>query len=133
MISKDDLKAARQAYDAAIEEAERQRAAIVVRAINEDMPQKDVIEATGYSRETVRRITAAGRAYAEPPRSLIGASRQTAPSFTPTPALQIRTWNDTDDGSYSWKPAWSAWEDLDPEGDHVGDIKIQVRVKPTQE
>lgn len=61
MISKNDLKAARDAYDAAIEKAERTRAAVVVKAIDEGMPQKDVIDAMGYSRETVRRITAAGR------------------------------------------------------------------------
>jgi len=61
VISKDDLKAARQAYDAAIDKAEHDRAAIVVKAIDEGMQQKDVIDAMGYSRETVRRITAAGR------------------------------------------------------------------------
>ena len=61
VITKDDLKAARRAYDAAIEEAERSRAAIVVQAIDEGMPQKDVIDAMDYSRETVRRITQAGR------------------------------------------------------------------------
>lgn len=61
MISKDDLKAARTAYDAAIAEAERARAAIVAGAIAEGMPQKDVIEAMEYSRETVRRIAQAGR------------------------------------------------------------------------
>lgn len=61
MISKKDLTAARDAYDAAIAKAERQRAAIVVKAIDEGMPQKDVIDAMGYSRETVRRITQAGR------------------------------------------------------------------------
>lgn len=61
MITKDDLKAARQAYDAAIEEAERTRAIVVAQAIAEGVPQKDVIEAMEYSRETVRRITQAGR------------------------------------------------------------------------
>lgn len=61
MISKDDLTKARQTYDDAIEKAERTRAAIVVKAIDEGMPQKDVIDAMGYSRETVRRITQAGR------------------------------------------------------------------------
>lgn len=50
----------------------------------------------------------------------------------PAPVLQFRIWDDVDDGSYSWKPHWSEWEDLDPEGDHVGDIKIQVRVKPKE-
>jgi DNA invertase Pin-like site-specific DNA recombinase len=61
VITKDDLKAARRAYDAAIEEAEQARAAIVARAIAEGMPQKDVIDAMEYSRETVRRITQAGK------------------------------------------------------------------------
>ena len=61
MITKDDLKAARRAYDTAIEEAERARAAIVAQAIAEGTPQKDVIEAMEYSRETVRRIAQAGR------------------------------------------------------------------------
>lgn len=61
MITKDDLKAARKAYDAAIEEAERARATIVAAAIAEGMPQKDVIEAMEYSRETVRRIAQAGK------------------------------------------------------------------------
>ena len=61
VITKDDLRAARQAYDRAIEEAERTRALIVAKAIAEGLPQKDVIEAMEYSRETVRRITQAGR------------------------------------------------------------------------
>lgn len=51
----------------------------------------------------------------------------------PAPTLQFRTWDDIDDGSYSWKPSWSEWHDLDPEGDNVGDIKVQVRVKPTED
>lgn len=61
MISREDLKAARQAYDDAIAKAERRRAATFAKAIAEGMQQKDIIEATGYSRETVRRITAAGK------------------------------------------------------------------------
>jgi DNA-binding CsgD family transcriptional regulator len=65
VITKNNLAAARQAYDAAIEKAEQARAAIVVRALAEGMPQKDIIEAMGYSRETVRRITAVGKAAAE--------------------------------------------------------------------
>lgn len=62
MLTKEDLKKAREAYDAAIEKAERQRAETVARAIAEGLPQKDVIEAMEYSRETVRRITQAGNA-----------------------------------------------------------------------
>ena len=61
MISKEDLKKARDAYNNAIAEAERRRATIVAKAIAEGMPQKDVIDAMGYSRETVRRITQAGK------------------------------------------------------------------------
>lgn len=69
MITKDDLKAARRAYDAAIEEAELARAVTVARAIAEGVPQKDVIEAMEYSRETVRRIAQVGReALAEKPK-----------------------------------------------------------------
>lgn len=62
MVTKEDLKAARKAYDDAIKEAERSRAEIVAKAISEGMPQKDVIDAMEYSRETVRRITMAGQA-----------------------------------------------------------------------
>lgn len=61
MITKEELKAARKAYDDAIEAAERQRALIVAQAITEGMPQKDVIESMDYSRETVRRIAMAGK------------------------------------------------------------------------
>lgn len=64
MIDKDDLRAARQAYDMAIENADQARAAIVAQAIDEGMAQKDVIEAMGYSRETVRRIAMLGNWYA---------------------------------------------------------------------
>jgi hypothetical protein len=61
VITRDDLKAARRAYDEAIAKAERQRAAILAKASAEGMPQKEIIEATEYSRETVRRIIAAGK------------------------------------------------------------------------
>lgn len=64
MLTPADLKAARHAYDTAIAEAERRRAATFAQAAAEGMPQKDVMAATGYSRETVRRITAAGKAEA---------------------------------------------------------------------
>jgi hypothetical protein len=33
----------------------------LARAATEGMPQKDIIEATGYSRETIRRLTAEGK------------------------------------------------------------------------
>jgi hypothetical protein len=50
----------------------------------------------------------------------------------PPPVLQLRVWEDTDDGSYSWKPKWSEWEDVDPEYCSVGDHRIEVRVKPQE-
>jgi 1,6-anhydro-N-acetylmuramate kinase len=68
MVTKDDLAAAKKRHDAAVAEAERiradadrERAKIFARAAGEGMPQKDIIEATGYSRETVRRITREGQ------------------------------------------------------------------------
>lgn len=61
MLTKDDLTKAREAYDQAIEDAEKQRAAAFAKATAEGMPQKDIIEATGYSRETVRRIIRQGQ------------------------------------------------------------------------
>jgi DNA-binding NarL/FixJ family response regulator len=68
MVTEDELRAARKAHDEAVteatrirEEADRKRAEIVVRALGEGMPQKDIIEAMGYSRETVRRITLAAK------------------------------------------------------------------------
>jgi hypothetical protein len=68
MLTKEDLKKARDAHDQASaeadrirEEADRTRAQVFAQAAAEGMPQKDVIEATGYSRETVRRITRQGQ------------------------------------------------------------------------
>lgn len=60
-LTKGDLMAAAKDYDEAIERAQQQRAKTIARAADQGMPQKDIIEATGYSRETVRRITAEGR------------------------------------------------------------------------
>jgi CRP-like cAMP-binding protein len=65
MLTKQDLTAARKAYDDTIAEAERQRGATILRALAEDMPQKDITEAMGYTRETVRRITKAAKEAAE--------------------------------------------------------------------
>lgn len=65
MLTKDHMAKARRVYEQAIEEAERQRAVTFARAIDEGMPQKDIIDATGYSRETVRRIIGDGRKLAE--------------------------------------------------------------------
>lgn len=68
MLTKEDLKEARKAHDQAIDQADKirreadlERALIVARANAEGMAQKDIIEATGYSRETVRRITREGQ------------------------------------------------------------------------
>ncbi len=56
MVTKADLKAARDEHDSALKEADRKRAEIFAQASAEGMPQKEIIDASGYSRETVRRI-----------------------------------------------------------------------------
>lgn len=61
MATKKDVEAAIARYDKAIKAANRQRARDIAR-FADLMPQKDIIEASGYSRETVRRLTAEGRA-----------------------------------------------------------------------
>jgi CRP-like cAMP-binding protein len=61
MVTKKDVIAAIAKYKKAIRAAERQRALDIAR-FADAMPQKDIIEASGYSRETVRRLTAEGRA-----------------------------------------------------------------------
>jgi vacuolar-type H+-ATPase subunit E/Vma4 len=68
MLTKEDLKRAREAHDQATAEADRirekadqARAEIFARAAAQGMPQKDMIEATGYSGETVRRVTRQGQ------------------------------------------------------------------------
>lgn len=61
MVTEAELKAIDAQYQASIKEAERKRAITIARAIDEGWAQKDVITATGYSRETVRRLTAEGR------------------------------------------------------------------------
>lgn len=73
MLTKEDLKKAREAHDQASAEADlirknadQARAELIAKADAQGMAQKDIIEATGYSRETVRRITREGqRAFAE--------------------------------------------------------------------
>lgn len=60
MVTRDDVKQIRHEYEDAVAEAERKRATALAQAA-ERMPQKDIIEATGYSRETVRRLIAEGR------------------------------------------------------------------------
>ncbi|NEW74985.1 helix-turn-helix domain-containing protein [Streptomyces rhizosphaericus] len=59
-ITKKDVEAAIAQYDRTIEQANLERAQFIARAAD-DMPQKDIIEATGYSRETVRRLTREGQ------------------------------------------------------------------------
>ncbi|WP_433893009.1 hypothetical protein [Streptomyces sp. CA-111067] len=66
MATKTDVEAAIAKYDKAIQAANRQRA-LDIAHFADQMPQKDIIEATGYSRETVRRLTADGRALTTPP------------------------------------------------------------------
>lgn len=61
MVTRDDVKQIRHDYEDAVAEAERARAIAIAKAADQ-MPQKDIIEATGYSRETVRRLIAEGRA-----------------------------------------------------------------------
>lgn len=60
MVTRDDVTKIREAYDEAVAEAERKRAHALAEAADH-MPQKDIIEATGYSRETVRRLIMEGR------------------------------------------------------------------------
>lgn len=66
MVTKEDVKAAIAKYDKEIAAANRKRAVAIARFADQ-MPQKDIIEASGYSRETVRRLTADGRALAAVP------------------------------------------------------------------
>lgn len=61
MVTEAELQQLDAQYKAAIKDAEHQRATTIARAINEGWAQKDVITATGYSRETVRRLTMEGR------------------------------------------------------------------------
>ncbi|MFI0900496.1 hypothetical protein [Streptomyces sp. NPDC020983] len=61
MLTKEDMKQVRKDHDDAYAEADRQRALAFAQADAEGLAQKDVIDATGYSRETVRRITREGQ------------------------------------------------------------------------
>lgn len=60
MVTRDDVTKIRQTYDDAVAEAERTRARGLAEAADH-MSQKDIIEATGYSRETVRRLVMEGK------------------------------------------------------------------------
>ena len=51
-----NLAAIRTRYEDAVADAEKQRTADVQAAIADGATQKDIAEATGYTRETVRRI-----------------------------------------------------------------------------
>lgn len=62
MLTPEDVTKAVKDYDEAIAAAQRKRARTFAQAAAQDMPQKDVIAASGYSRETVRRITREGQA-----------------------------------------------------------------------
>ncbi|MCU1616150.1 MAG: hypothetical protein JWO98_3690 [Frankiales bacterium] len=62
MVTEAELRALDAQYKRAIKEAENQRAITIARAVDHGWTQKDVIAATGYSRETIRRLTAEGRA-----------------------------------------------------------------------
>lgn len=62
MVTEAELKALDEQYKEAIKAAERQRSTTIARAIDGGWAQKDVIAATGYSRETIRRLTGEGRA-----------------------------------------------------------------------
>lgn len=62
MVTEAELRELDTQYKAAIKDAERRRASTISQAIDEGWAQKDVITATGYSRETVRRLTGEGRA-----------------------------------------------------------------------
>lgn len=61
MVTRDDVQQIRKDYDDTIANAEATRARALAAAADE-MPQKEIIEATGYSRETIRRIVMEGRA-----------------------------------------------------------------------
>ncbi|TVZ96502.1 hypothetical protein [Streptomyces sp. BK340] len=60
MVTRDDVQKIRHDYEDAVAEAETERAKALAKAADE-MQQKDIIEATGYSRETVRRLIMEGR------------------------------------------------------------------------
>ncbi|MDX3247189.1 helix-turn-helix domain-containing protein [Streptomyces sp. ME18-1-4] len=51
-----ELAAIRLRYEYAVEDAEKQRTEDVLAALRDGATQKEIAEATGYTRETVRRI-----------------------------------------------------------------------------
>lgn len=55
-MTKTELQQAAAKYEEGLARAQDERARIIRQASAEGMQQKDIIEATGYSRETVRRI-----------------------------------------------------------------------------
>lgn len=56
MLTTAELAAIRTRYDEAIAKAEAERTHAVQLALTAGSTQKDIAEATGYTRETVRRI-----------------------------------------------------------------------------
>lgn len=61
MVTEAELQQLDTEYKEAIKAAERRRSTTIARAIDQGWAQKDVIAATGYSRETIRRLTKEGR------------------------------------------------------------------------
>lgn len=57
----DALDQARIDHDNAHATADQHRARVILHALESGMPQKDIAEIMGYSRETIRRITRAAR------------------------------------------------------------------------
>jgi F0F1-type ATP synthase membrane subunit b/b' len=55
-VTEDDLKAAVKAHDKAIEDARTRRDETIAQARREGMRPTDIIKATGYTREHIRRI-----------------------------------------------------------------------------
>lgn len=60
-VTQDDLRAAIKKYDATLKAARKERDATIARAAAEGMRQVDIINATDYSRETIRRIVDAAK------------------------------------------------------------------------
>lgn len=61
MYTENDVKAAIDAYDAAIAKADRDRAVFFAKATESGTQQTTLIAASGYSREKVRQITRKGQ------------------------------------------------------------------------
>jgi hypothetical protein len=55
-VTEDDLKAAVEAHDKAIEDARTQRDQAIAQAARDGMRPTAIVKATGYTREHIRRI-----------------------------------------------------------------------------